>query len=176
MQKDNMKKINLGCGLDIREGYINVDMVPGPGIDVVHDLDKFPYPFKNNEIDVVYASHIIEHLKDLPKSMAELKRICKPGAKIIIRVPHFSCGLTYNDPTHKTFFGYFSFDVFTTKGYYGLPIFEIIHRQLNYTRFAFTVLNKFFNPLINLSPSLYERLFCWILPCSETLVTLRVVK
>ena len=85
-----MKKINLGCGLDIREGYINVDMVPGPGIDVVHDLDKFPYPFKNNEIDVVYASHIIEHLNDLPKSMAELKRICKPGAKIIIRVPHFS--------------------------------------------------------------------------------------
>ncbi len=35
-------KLNLGCGQDMREGYLNLDFAPLPGLDVVHDLQQLP--------------------------------------------------------------------------------------------------------------------------------------
>ncbi len=171
-----MKKLNLGCGEDIRKEYVNLDFIELDGVDVVHDLNKFPYPFKDNEFDEVYSSHVLEHIEDLVRVMGELKRICKPSAKIVLRVPHFSCGVNYMDPTHKRLFSYFTFDYFKGTWFYDLPSFEILSRRLNFTRTSFTSLNKFLNPLINVNPSIYERFFCWMLPCSECLFTLGVVK
>ena len=171
-----MNKLNLGCGQDIRKGYVNLDFLKLRGVDVVHDLNKFPYPFDDDEFDEIYTSHVLEHLDNLPKAMKELKRICRNGGRIKIRVPHFSCGLTYNDPTHKCFFGYSTFDVFTEKSFYELPKFRIVRKKLNFTRMAFTSLNYFFNPLININPVMYERFFCWMLPCSEVLFELEVLK
>lgn len=171
-----MKKLNLGCGLDIRKGYVNADILPNPGVDIVHNLNKFPYPFPDNSFDEVYTSHVLEHLDDFVKVMDELKRICKPYARIIIRVPHFSCGVSYRDPTHKRLFSYFTFEYFTSDCFYELPEFRIRRRKLNFTRLAFPFLNIFFNPLININPAIYERFFCWILPCSEVLFELEVIK
>lgn len=171
-----MKKLNFGCGEEIMEDYVNMDILKIPGVDVIHDFDKFPYPFKKNEFDEVYTSHVLEHLNNLPKVMAELKRICKPGAKIKIRVPHFSCGVSYRDPTHKRLFSYFTFEYFTDECFYNLPKFKIIKRKLNFTRMAFTFLNPVINPIVNLNPALYERFLCWMLPCAEVIVELEVVK
>ena len=175
-----MKKLNIGCGEDIKKGYVNLDFLKQEGVDVVHDVNKFPWPFKDNTFDEVYASHVLEHIDDLIKIMQEIHRICKKGAKIIIRGPHFSCGVSYRDPTHKRMFSYFTFEYFSNPGNYYKRregnLFNIKDRRLNFTRFAFTPLNKIFNPLINLNPELYERFFCWILPCSETLFTLEVRK
>jgi len=175
-----MKKLNLGFGKDIKKGYINLDFMKQPGVDIVHNLNKFPWPFKDNEFDEVYASHVLEHVDDLIKTMEELHRICKSGAKIIIRVPHFSCGVSYRDPTHKRLFSYFTFDYFTNlKEYYDRKeknLFKIKKRKLNFTRLSFTFLNPLINPFINLSPALYERFFCWILPCSEVIFELEVIK
>ena len=173
--------LNLGSGADIKmtninKKWTNLDILKLKGVDVVHNLNKFPYPFKNNEFDEVYTSHCLEHLDDLVKVMNELKRICKNGAKIIIRVPHFSCGVSYRDPTHKRLFSYFTFDYFTDECFYELPKFNIVKRQLNFTRLAFTPLNNLFNPIININPSIYERFFCWILPCAECLFILEVLK
>src|SRR3989344_1973734 len=103
-----MKKLNIGCGDDIRKGFVNLDYFKLPGVGVVHDLNHFPWPFKENTFDAVYASHVLEHVDDLVKTMREIHRICKNGAEIIIRGPHFSCGVTYRDPTHKRAFSYFT--------------------------------------------------------------------
>ncbi len=171
-----MKKLNLGCGEDIRKGYVNLDSIRLPGVDVAHNINKSPWPFKENEFDEVYASHVLEHADDLIKTMKEIRRICRPGAKIVIRVPHFSCGVSYRDPTHKRLFSYFTFDYFTENCFYSLPKFKIRKRKLNFTRIAMPFLNVFFNPLINISPSIYERFFCWMLPCAEVLAELEVIK
>jgi len=171
-----MKKLNLGCGDDIKKGYVNTDAVKLPGVDIVHNLNKFPWPFKNNEFDEVYTSHVLEHVDDLIKTMVEIKRICKNKARVIIRVPHFSCGVSYRDPTHKRLFSYFTFDYFTKECFYGLPEFKIRRRKLNFTRLAMPFLNYIFNPFINLSPALYERFFCWMFPCAECLAELEVIK
>ncbi len=175
MKDSVIKKLNLGCGYDIKEGYVNLDAIYHSGVDIVYDITNFPWPFPDNFFDKIYASHILEHVEDLKKTMQEIKRICKNQSEIKIRVPHFSCGVSYRDPTHKRFFSYFTFDYFE-KGEYGLPKFKIIKKQLNFTRLSFVFLNKFFNPIINISPSMYERFFCWIFPCAEILYTLKVEK
>jgi len=175
-----MKKLNIGCGQDIKKEYVNLDPVKQKGIDVVHDLNRFPWPFKDSTFDEIYTPHILEHVDDLVKVMKEIHRISKNGAKVIIRGPHFSCGVSYRDPTHKRFFSYFTFEYFCNpKDYYRrkeVGLFNIKNRKLNFTRYASPWLNKIFNPLINSSPAIYERLFCWVLPCSEALFKLEVVK
>lgn len=176
-----MKKLNIGCGPDIKKGYVNLDFVDQPGVDVVWDLEKFPWPFKNNEFEIIYASHVLEHVNDFEKALLEIKRIAKNNAIIKIRVPHFSCGVTYRDSTHKTFFSYFTFDYYENNNknyekFRELRFIKIEERKLNFTRLAFPFLNWFFNPLININPAIYERFFCWIFPCSEVLFKLRVKK
>jgi len=172
-----MKKLNLGCGEDIKKNYVNMDLVKLPGVDVVWNINKTPWPFKDNTFDEIYTSHVLEHVDDLIKIMKEIKRISKNKAKIIIRVPHFSCGVSYMDPTHKRVFSYLTFDYFTEKCFYkDVPKFKIKNRKLNFTRFSFKPLNYIFNPIININPKMYERFFCWMLPCSEVLFELEVKK
>jgi ubiquinone/menaquinone biosynthesis C-methylase UbiE len=181
-----MKKLHLGCGEEIKKGYVNLDLLPIKGVDVVWDCDKFPYPFKDDEFDEVYTSHTLEHLEDLVAVMTELERICKNKAKIKIVVPHFSAGTTYRDPTHKhRGFSLFTFDYFTDKCFYDLPQFKIRKRRLDFLgeywiqgkfKFILKGINEVVNSLINLNQKVYERFFCWMLPAYEIHVELEVIK
>ena len=45
-----MIKLNLGCGKDIKAGYINLDIVDYGG-NLIHDINSFPYPFEENYFD-----------------------------------------------------------------------------------------------------------------------------
>lgn len=170
-------KLNLACGKDIKEDYINLDWSKFDGVDVVHDVNKFPWPFKSDTFEEIYCSHILEHVDDMVQAMREIHRISKNGGKVIVFGPHFSCGVSYRDPTHKRTLSYCTFDYFTKECFYkGMPIFEIVERKLNFTRQNFTFLNYIFNPLININPVIYERFFCWMLPASEVQVQLEVKK
>ena len=177
-----MKQVfEIGAGVDYykpqkQEKVTYLDNVKLPHINVVHDLDRFPYPFKDNTFDKIICIHVLEHVNDLGRTLKELKRISKPGAIIKIAGPHFSCGVSYRDPTHRRFFSYFTFDYFTKDCFYAPVIFNIKSRRLNFTRQAFTSLNYIFNPIINISPLIYERFFCWMLPCAEVLCDLEVIK
>jgi predicted SAM-dependent methyltransferase len=55
-------KINLGCGPDVRPGWVNVDADPSHRPDVVWDLNQRPYPFDDGSADHVYAAQLLEHL------------------------------------------------------------------------------------------------------------------
>ena len=175
-----MKILDLGCGNDKykskNDAVIGIDNAKIPEVDIIHDLNRIPYPFKNNEFDMIYTSHTLEHLNNLDEVFQELIRITKNRGRIKIRVPHFSCGVSYRDPTHKKLFSYFTFDYFTDECFYTKSKFKIVNRKLNFTRQAFTFLNYIFNPIINLSPLFYERFFCWILPCAEVIAELEVRK
>ena len=108
-----MNKLNLGCGINIEEESINLDMIDLAGVDVVHDLNNFPYPFEDNTFNEVFADNVLEHLNDLQKPLKELHRICKKGAIIDIIVPLAPTMFAFRDPTHKLFFTYRTFEYFT---------------------------------------------------------------
>jgi SAM-dependent methyltransferase len=109
-------RLNLGCGRNILEGWVNVDRVKLPGVDVVAELDQTPYcylDFEDNSVDEFLLSHVLEHIRFTLPLMQELHRIAKPGAKMVIRVPHGASDDAWEDPTHVRpyfpgSFGYFS--------------------------------------------------------------------
>lgn len=169
------KKLNLGCGEDYRENWINLDFNRKMKADVYADIEK-KLPFKGNTFDYVYTEHVLEHVRNLVQLMKELKRVCKNGAIIEIRVPHASSMLAFQDPTHVRFFTYLTFDYFSDWGFYDLPKFEVVSKYLNYVVKEWTFLNKIFNPILNLCPRYYERLFGGIFPCGEVRYKLRVIK
>ena len=112
----------------------------------------------------------------MPKVLTELKRICKPGAIIKVRGPHFSCGVSWRDPDHKRLFSIFTFDYFSDYSFYAPVKFKIKSRKFNFTRTELTFLNPIINPILNAMPQIYERFFCWLIPTAEGIVELEVVK
>jgi len=79
-----MKKLNFGCGLDIKKGWVNVDGQRGPQVDKSFNFAKFPYPLRNNEFDYILVDNVLEHLEDPHKVLDELHRISKKNGLIEI--------------------------------------------------------------------------------------------
>jgi len=104
-----MKKLNLGCGLDYREGWVNIDCRSNVKLDVRHNLEKFPYPFKKDEFDEIRINHVLEHLNDPIRVLKECIRICKNGAKIVVNVPHAYAYSQVASIQHKANFTEYSF-------------------------------------------------------------------
>lgn len=186
-----MKCLNLGSGAFPKPGFINVDYYADTPPDVVHNLDEFPYPFADDEFDLVEADHCLEHLREPFRVMQEIHRITKPGGIVRIRVPHFSRGFTHTD--HKR-----GFDV--TFPYYFNPSFKPGYtgityklRRIRLTWFAQPYLKKtVLSPLAfyvgmalgkvidlfaNLSPFAASRLWCfWVGGFEEIFFEFEVVK
>ncbi len=176
-----MKKLNLGCGKEILEGYTNLDIIKLEGTDIVHDLNEFPYPFKDSTFDEILAKSVLEHLWDLQKAMEELWRISKPGAVITIWVPHFeSLGATV-DPTHKLFFSYYSFDYYCKGGtfkskhqydYYSQKAnFMLLDRKIIYPKYF-----KILELVANKMPRFHEIMLRKFLPVRSLFFKLEVIK
>ncbi len=168
------KRLHLGCGTDIKEGFINLDSVKIPGVDIVHDLSKFPWPFKDNSFNYVLSISSLEHLDNLVNVIEEIHRICKNGAIIEIIVPHFESLGAFRDPTHKTFFSYYSFDYFAENfnyNFYSKARFKIIKREIRYGKYFF-----FFEWIANLFPNLHEIFLRKFLPVNNLFFRLKVIK
>lgn len=171
-------KLNIGCGTDIKEGFVNLDKDKFPGVDVIQDLDKFPYDLKDNTFSEVHCHQVLEHVDDVFKTMNEIWRVCKNGAVVYIDVPHFSGLNAVTDPSHKHFFSSRSFNFFE-KGKLGNYFdkiskvnFKVAERRIEYSN---NKLLKIFNPLVNLNQTFYERFFAYIFP-SQVLYFKLIVK
>lgn len=92
--------LNLGCGTAKIAGAFGVDIAKSDAVDLVHDLDTFPWPLHNDHFDAVIMKHVIEHLKNIPKTMNEILRVCKNGALVYIETPHYTNNSSWGDPCH----------------------------------------------------------------------------
>jgi predicted SAM-dependent methyltransferase len=102
-------KLDLACGNNKRKGFIGIDRMPINGVDIIWDLEEYPWPFVDNSVGEVYCAHFVEHVDDLIKFMNEMYRVCKNGATIHIVAPYYTSVGASQDPTHKRFISEQSF-------------------------------------------------------------------
>lgn len=113
------KRINLGCGTKKIEGFVNVDLNERVKPDRVVDLNKFPWPFEDNEFDHIVAKDILEHLgetsTDFVKVIKEMYRITHNGGIWEVESPHWRCDTAIDDPDHKRLITMGMFNLFNKR-------------------------------------------------------------
>jgi SAM-dependent methyltransferase len=132
-------KVNLGCGNQPKRGFVQLDRYPGEHVDIVHDLNEFPYPFETDSVDEIWMFHVLEHLPDTCRVLEEIHRILKLGAVADIFVPYYNSVGAYTDPTHVRFFTLQTFDYFepgSQFSYYSKARFKILKRELRCYRWG----------------------------------------
>ncbi len=110
--------LDIGCGTrKIEPDAFGIDMSPDSAADSVWNLDQYPWPLEDNQFDRIHMSHVIEHLEDPLRAMAEVHRVARNGADVFITTPHFSSHNSYVDPTHRRHLAAGSFAYFTGKDF-----------------------------------------------------------
>ena len=114
-----VKRLNLGCGLNKFQGYLNVDSSSLVQPDLVVDLNETPWPWKNNEFQHIIAKDVLEHLGNdddhFIRIMKEMYRVSDHGAIWEVQVPHWRCDIALDDPTHKRLMTMGTFMMFNQK-------------------------------------------------------------
>lgn len=150
------RRLNLGCGTDIRPGWVNLDRAALPGVNVVHDLNAVPLPFRAGEFDHICAKDVLEHLDYVPL-LRDLHRILADGGTLEIQVPHFTSASSYLDPTHKRGFSVRTFDFFVVGSpfsrdyYFDFHFSGVLERRLTFLGGPL-IWNRLISPLVNLHP------------------------
>ena len=175
------KRLNLGCGRNIKKDCINLDSTNLPGVDIVHDVEKLPLPFGDQEFDEIICENILEHIEYIPV-LKDLHRILKSGGSLKIRVPHFTSRNNYVDPTHKKCFSINTFDFFIADSYhrkdyhFDFHFSKIASRKIKFYKKGIFWPNRMVKPLINLGPRIqwwYESTYmCRLIPANDIVVEL----
>lgn len=180
-----MKRLDLGCGSRKQAGRVGVDINPASEADIIHDLNRFPYPFDDSTFDEILADNTIEHLEDLPRVMEELHRIARPDSALKIIVPYFRARWAFVDPTHRHFFtvdsfGYFDPNHTLNKLYpYSKATFaveKIVFNEKIAERGPFKPLRVLMKAFANRWPNRYEAYLSHLFPLDELTFYLRTVK
>lgn len=96
-------RLDLGCGKNKKEGFIGVDAIAFPGVDVACDLGRGLWPWADSSVDEAHCSHVVEHFVPAERIhfANELYRVLKPDAKATIITPHWASCRAYGDLTHQ---------------------------------------------------------------------------
>ena len=103
-------RLNLGCGPNLKEGWINIDLTDG--VDLKLDLrERLPFP--DESVEVIYSEHFLEHLNypsfadshayggpelhgyqsEVLSFLRESYRVLVPGGLFSVGVPDVELGL-----------------------------------------------------------------------------------
>jgi predicted SAM-dependent methyltransferase len=83
-------KLNLGCGCDVREGWLNIDVRRTHPRVLVLDLEReLLRPFPDESVDEILAKDFIEHLswRVVEAFLRDCHRVLKRGGRMYIQVP-----------------------------------------------------------------------------------------
>jgi SAM-dependent methyltransferase len=175
-------RLNLGCGTDVRPGYVNLDIAPLEGVDVVHDLAQLPLPFGDAVFGEVVCKDVLEHV-DLIAVLREIHRILRPGGRVTVIGPHFTSPAVYIDPTHRTAFSIDTLRFFVAGGkyagrayYFDFHFAAVQSARIVFHRYRWQPWNYLVEPLVNVSPGMqvfYEETFLSrLFPAANVEVTL----
>ena len=84
-------KLHLGCGNKRIEGFTNIDCRYLPTVDRVDNI-RFLRSYKENSIDLIYASHVLEHFSrwEYKQCLRRWNDILKPGGVLRLAIPDFN--------------------------------------------------------------------------------------
>ena len=174
-----MKILDLGCGKLKVEGSIGVDFSDIHNPDIVHNLNEFPYPFKNNEFDEVHIMNTLCLLDNPVLVMEEIYRISKKDSKIIINQPYFRSVWNYVDPWIKNFGTAHSFAFYDPDDLICIR-YEYTHARFQTERIEFDeykkkpgVISKLIIKLANRFPRKYELYLSHFFPLNNIRYILR---
>ena len=104
VQKAAGINLDVACGANKQTGpgWVGIDSRELPTVDIVHDLWKFPWPIDSDSVNLLLCNHYLEHVPGwiFMETMAEIHRVCRHKAQVLIAGPY---GLGYRwqqDPTH----------------------------------------------------------------------------
>jgi SAM-dependent methyltransferase len=166
--------LDLGCGKAKTPGAVGIDIAPAPGVDIVHDLNRVPWPLADGRFDAVICSHVVEHLADLPAAMKEICRVCKPGARVKIITPHFSNLNSWEDPTHLRHFarGTFRFfDAGDARCFSGVTL-RLVKLEITFGGGLWDLISRM---LYALSPNWWEKQFAFVFRARNLVVEYEVL-
>lgn len=161
--------LDIGCGYRKFPNAIGIDKIENGNVNIKWDLNDYPWPLKDNSFDLIIAQHSLEHLNDVVKTMEEIYRIGKNGARVLIQVPFFRNLDAISDITHKHLFSTKSMDYFleNTKVFnyhYSMARFEQVGMWLGWPSESKNLLRGFLKSFINKFPNFYEKYLSIIYP------------
>ena len=182
-------ELELGCGNRKRNPTaIGVDMLDYPDVDIVGDVYEALALCPDESVDVVYSYHFVEHVPDVPRLLSELARVVKKNGRVEFVAPHFSNPYFYSDPTHRSFFGLYTFCYYSSGSPFGRqvptygykPEFRIEKVDLGFkstppflVRHGIKRAIGFLFNSCTYMKELYEENFCYLFPCYEVKYVLR---
>lgn len=184
--------LELGCGSRKRNAAaIGIDVLDYSDVDLVGDVFDVLSQFPSASVDEVHAYHFIEHVEDINKLMSEMSRVIKEGGTVEFVAPHFTNPYFYSDPTHRRFFGLYTFCYLSFGSFFKRQV-PTYQKELSFKIEAVDLLFKSSRPFIvryllrlligkifNLNifmKELYEENFCYIFPCYEIRYLLRRIE
>ena len=159
--KGEKLKLNLGCGLDYRPDYLNVEFNPRIKADFYCDASRLP--FKSDSIEGICAHHLLEHFDSTVEVLREWHRVLKKGAELELIVPYAFSNYGFVDVTHRKYFTWNSLEYFDKDSYQGYNY--DFHFKLTERKFVIIGGGKFkpvlnaFAGLASRFPELFERFF-----------------
>lgn len=181
----NPRILDVGCGKHKYPGSVGLDVVPLEGVDVVHDLNRFPYPFPDDTFDLIRMVHVVEHIGSILKTMEEIHRIARNGATVEIITPHYTDASSWQDPSHLWHLNSHSFDFFWEEhhtSYYSRARFEVVDCEIKLLKLFRMLGFQFFVNLENRAPAFrflrkfWEQYLCFVIRGKVMTFHLKVVK
>jgi predicted SAM-dependent methyltransferase len=81
--------LNVGCGFNPKDNFINLNYEWNPGIDICWDITAERIPLPSDSLEGVYTEHCLEHIpfEKCVETVKEFYRLLKPGGTVRIIVP-----------------------------------------------------------------------------------------
>ena len=174
--------LEIGCGNNKRTNEaIGIDILDYDCVDIVGDAVDVMKEIPDDTVDGVSSYHFLEHADNLDLLLGEVARVMRVAGLFLVVVPHFSNPYFYSDPTHKNFFGLYTFSYFAHDRILRRKVphckafpFRLVDIDLRFKSSPpFVVrhgmkrfLELFFNSCRYMQ-EFYEENLCYIFPCYE---------
>lgn len=96
-----MIRMNIGCGRDYKQGWMNIDISPHVSTDFLMDIRKDLLPAKDRTVSDIYISGVLEQIgsnDELIHAMNECYRVLDDGGTMIVVVPNAKYSIAHRDP------------------------------------------------------------------------------